>query len=214
MREGLSRDFGGEAQVTICVTSVLGGSSKKLLWQSHKYQKYNLALNQIVPQTSSCSNSIYGTPANQVTETETCSRNRAFEHWIIETASSRTDPWLAELFQQQRDRTWYEFAIVQTAGRTSHQTIRSHQWPLWEVCSTWSCRSSWRSPQSAAPSHPPSLPTSLSSFPTWVQPEDWGLCLQFIENVFSNLWLFLLCLEGHRERMMRVRGMAEYWRGG
>ena len=84
MREGLSRDFWGEAQVTICVTSVLGGSSKKLLWQSHKYQKYNLALDQVMPQTSICSSGIYrlnnGTSANQVTETETCSRNRAFEH--------------------------------------------------------------------------------------------------------------------------------------
>ena len=145
-----------------------------LRWQSHKYQKYNLALDQVMPQTSICSSGIYrlnnGTSANQVTETETFSSYGAFEHSIIETTSFRTDLWLAVLFQQQRDRTWYGFAIVQTAGRTSHQTIHSHQWPPAEVCSTWSCRSSWRSPQSAAPSLPLSLLTFLFSFPVWVQP--------------------------------------------
>ena len=161
----------------------------ELRWQSHKYQKNNLALDQVMPQTSICSSGIYrlnsGASANQVTETETFSSYGAFEHWIIETTSFRTDLWLAVLFQQQRDRTWYEFAIVQTAGRTSHRTIRSRQWPPEEVCSTWSCRSSWRSPRSAAPSLPLSLLTFLSFFPVWVQP---GHLIRFLVCKISRMW--------------------------
>jgi len=146
------------------------GAAERLQWQSHKYQKYNLA-----PETKPCLRPAFaprlnnGTLAYQVTETRS-SYKGLLSTEFNETANSRTDLWLAELFQQQQDRTWYGFAIVRTAGRTSHRTIRSHRWRPSEVCSTWSCRSSWRSPQSAAPSPLLSPPTSPSSFQVWVQP--------------------------------------------
>jgi len=102
-------DFGAQAHVTICVTSV-GVEQWSLRWQSHKYQEYNLALTWFMPrQAFRCSKQyplICGTLADQVTEAGACCNSWAFEHFTIERMTSfKTAPRMAALFQQQRDRT-------------------------------------------------------------------------------------------------------------